>query len=134
MSQFWIANSSETKRNCLEHLEQVFKDNPYVEVSYKIGNTRTNLQNNALHAWCQLLADTLNESGITFEQFFKEGYELPWTKDVVKDHIWRPVQEFITGEKSTAKVKPGDYPKIYEPINMKLSNYGIHVPWPVRSK
>lgn len=134
MSQFWIANSNQTRRACLEHLEEVFRANPYVEVSYKIFSTRTDLQNNALHAFCYLLAEELNERGITFHQFFKEGFEVPWTKLIVKDNVWRPVQEALTGEQSTTKPKPTDYPKIYDALNMKLSNYGIYVPWPVRSK
>jgi len=134
MSQFWVANSRHTREQCLKHLEKVFEDNPYVEVTYKIGNTRTNLQNNALHTYCNKVAIELNERGITFTDFFNPGFEVPWSKEIVKEQIWKPVQKAMTGEESTTKPKTNEYPKIYDHINLKLAEYGIHVPWPVRSK
>jgi tRNA U54 and U55 pseudouridine synthase Pus10 len=112
----------------------VFEDNPYVEVTYKIGNTRTNLQNNALHTYCNKVAIELNERGITFTDFFNPGFEVPWSKEIVKEQVWKPVQKAMTGEESTTKPKTNEYPKIYDQINLKLAEYGIHVPWPVRSK
>ena len=64
--------------------------------------------------------------------FFKQGIDVKWTMDIVKDEVWRPVQKVYFNEESTTKPLRGQYQDIFEPINLKLSEFGIHVPWPVK--
>tara|TARA_R110000772_G_C13310282_1_gene440308 strand:+ start:37822 stop:38241 length:420 start_codon:yes stop_codon:yes gene_type:complete len=129
--QYWVCNSVHTREKFLEHARQLMIDNPYVLFEWVYGNARTGQQNKAVHVFFDLVAEALNERGITFTEFFRDGFEVKWSSAIVKQEIWRPVQKAVIGfETSTSKCKTTDYPNIYEPINKKLSEFGIHVPWP----
>ena len=123
-------NSQKALYDHIEYLRKEFDEHKYLRVDVKTGKQRTGTQNAALNLWCKWVADTLREKGLTFKVFFKEGFEVSWSKEIVKDEIWRPVQMAICKQQSTTKPLTTDYPKIYDSINLKLSEHGIHVPWP----
>lgn len=94
---------------------------------------RTNLQNKSLHKYCQDLADALNAAGLDMREVLRHHANIPWTMHSVKERIWKPVQEAMTGEESTAKVTTRDYPAIYDTLNAHFSEkHGLYVPWPCR--
>jgi len=125
-----IINSEKKLYDHIEYLRTQFKEHGYLRTDTKTGKQRTNLQNASLHLYCEQIAGILKEKGITFKLFFKPGFEVPWTMDIVKDNIWRPVQIAVCREKSTTKPLTTEYPVIYDSINLKLSEFEIHVPWP----
>ena len=93
------------------------------------------LQNAALHVYCRQLAHALNTAGIDMRVFFesREKANADWTDYGVKNHIWRPIQEAMTGEQSTTRPKRKEYPEIYEVLNRFLSETWPeigHAPWP----
>ncbi len=51
----------------------------------------TPLQFRSLHLWCSMLADTLNEQGVTrravYDHMKRKGVELPWSKETVNQWI-----------------------------------------------
>jgi len=104
-------------------------DGELCEVEYKAGS-RTLSQNAALHLWCEQVAQELNEHQLTCSNFFKEGHGVKFTKQIVKDEIWRPVQRAVTGEDSTRKPTKVQYGEIFDHVNGKLAEYGIHIEWP----
>lgn len=95
---------------------------------------RTEAQNNALHKYCEDVANALNDAGITFTMFFKPGYEVPWSKYIVKENVWKPVLEAMFDVESTTQMEKSDVDKVYEVVNRKLSEYGVHVPFPKRDE
>jgi hypothetical protein len=125
-----IINCEKALYDHIDYLRKQFDKHKYLRVDVKSGKQRTNLQNASLHLYCQQVADTLNDNGITFTAFFRAGFEVPWTMEIVKENIWRPVQLAVCGKESTTKPYTGEYQQIFEPINLKLANWGIHVPWP----
>jgi len=125
-----IINSQQSLDAYIKYLKAEFEKHKYLRVDLKTGKQRTNKQNACLHKYCEQLAQELNSQGLSFNAFFKEGVEIPWTMEIVKDNIWRPVQKAITGQESTTKPKASEYSKIYEVINRKVSNYGFYIPWP----
>lgn len=125
-----IINSEKGLYDHIEYLRAQYKKDKYLRVDVKTGKQRTNTQNACLHLFCQQVSGELGDRGITFEKFFKAGFEVPWTMEIVKENVWRPVQIAICGEVSTTKPLTTDYQKIYEPLNKKLSEWGIHIPWP----
>lgn len=59
--------------------------------------------------------------------------ETPWTKGLVKELIWRPVQKAMTGEESTTQMNTVDPSEIHAVVNEhigKLTEGNINVPWP----
>jgi hypothetical protein len=101
-----------------------------LRIDVKTGKQRTNIQNACLHLYCTHVSEALNDAGISFTQFFKNGYEVPWSMEIVKDQMWRPIQKAITDKESTTEPLTNQYPKIYDYLNLKLGEHGIHVPWP----
>ena len=105
-----------------------------VELSTASGS-RTLQQSRALHLWCSWVAEALNGAGYDYKKFLEAAeYKLdtPWTTALVKDQLWRPIQEAMTQKQSTTelnKIEPSD---IQEVLMARLTDItGIpYVPWP----
>lgn len=81
---------------------------------------RTPLQNNALHLWFEMVADTLNAHGADMQAVFAvKQVSVPWTKDRVKECLYRPLLEATTGKVSTADADTDEY----DPACMVLSKH-----------
>ena len=92
------------------------KDGEY-EVKFR-KQTRTTEQNNAIHLFCQMLADELTEKHIDKREFFKEPFFLEWTKEGVKNDIWKKLQKSLVGKGSTTELdKIGEIDLIWDNIN-----------------
>lgn len=93
---------------------------------------RTPDQNAALHLYFTMLADELNAAGYTVQLVLKEKIDLDWDKDKVKELLWRPAQQAITGKKSTTSLnKVSDIDEIFEHLNRHIGEkFGIHIPFP----
>ena len=125
-----IINSRQSLEAYKKYLDVQFEINKYLRMSIKTGRQRTSTQNAALHLFCGQLSDALNDASIDFRVFVKEGYRVPFTKDLALDYVWRPVQKAITGHTSTTQPQTYQYSKIYDSVNVKIAEYGIYVPWP----
>jgi len=103
----------------------------------KLGNKvvfkRTLKQNSALHLYFQLLADQLNEAGLDMRVVLKPEVSIPWGKDTIKDFLWRPIQRFQLGKKSTTELTTAEIDKVFEVLNRHLSEKFPeieHIPFP----
>ena len=74
---------------------------------------RTTKQNRALHKYFELLADCLNDAGLDMKVVLKPSIQIDWTKDRVKEYLWRPIQEAYINETSTTKLETKDLNKIW---------------------
>lgn len=83
---------------------------------------RTPRQSRALHLYFELLAEQLNDAGLTMTKVLKEGVEIEWNKDLIKNYLWRPIQDFCLGKGSTTELNTDEITEIYEMINRQLSN------------
>ena len=99
----------------------------------QIPKPRTEQQNRALHLYFQLLADEFNQAGYTVQLVLSKKMDLDWTKDSVKELLWRPAQQAILGKTSTRDLfKQEEIDLIYEHLNRHISEkFFIHVPFPV---
>ena len=95
---------------------------------------RTNQQNRSLHLWCEQTAEMLNDAGLDMKKTLKQDAEIPWNKELVKEYIWRPVMQAVSGVESTTDMSTVDPTPILEVITRHLaSKHGFHVPpWPSR--
>ena len=123
-------NSERALYKHIEQLRKAFDKHKYIRADFKTGKQRTSLQNRSLHLYCEMVASELNERGITTVQFFDEGFEMPFTQDIVKDNIWRKVQVALLDKESTIDLERKECEKVYDIINLKLSERGLHIPWP----
>lgn len=98
-----------------------------------IGDKRTIQQNRALHKFLSQLSDQLNEHGcgvVKVIKAYKQGVEIQFTPELVKEIIWREIQLAITGRKSTKDLlKNEEIEKIHQIIVKFIGEkFGIEVP------
>lgn len=130
-----LINSEQALEAAIVQLRMQFKERKYVKAKLSYGKQRTLTQNRALHMFCQNLADTLNDAGLDQKKVLKPEVDIPWTMEAVKEGLWKPLQEAVTGLKSTTKPETSQYSAIYELLNRHLTmKLGIHEPWPVRNQ
>ena len=92
---------------------------------------RTAQQNKALHLLFQMIADELNESGLDMRKALRPEVDIPWTKETIKEYIWRPVMESQLMKKSTTELTTTEVDQVFETINRFLAvRYQVHVPFP----
>ena len=92
---------------------------------------RTLSQNAALHLYYRMLAEALNDAGLDARKTLKPEIEIPWTPEMIKDLLWRPIQEAMTGKHSTTELNTVDPSEIYQVLDRHLGEkFGLHVPFP----
>lgn len=92
---------------------------------------RTLQQNKAIHKYFELLADELNNAGLSMTKVLKPGVEIDWSPSMVKKYLWKPVQDTMLDKESTTKLNTKEVSKIYETLNrLTAQKFGISVVFP----
>lgn len=92
---------------------------------------RTLKQNKSLHKYFELLAEALNDSGQDMKATLKPEVDISWTKESIKEYMWRPIQEAMFSKESTTKLDTVEISAVYEVLNRHTGEkLGITVPWP----
>lgn len=90
---------------------------------------RTIRQNKSLHKGFNLVADQLNERGLTVEYMMSLGVELSWTDKLVKDW-YRMIGEKLYGKTSTADLTTKELQGAWEHMSATLEKAGVVIPFP----
>lgn len=107
------------------------KDGQYVVKINKLRKFRSMSQNSALHLWFTQLAIALNDAGFDIRETLKQDFEIPWSATMVKELLWRPVQELYLKKISTTKLETKDIDIIFDIVNRGIgTKTGVHVPFP----
>jgi len=99
----------------------------------KVENTRTNLQNRALHLYFKHVADALLEVGydyIYINPIDGDFIYIPFTGDLVKNYIWRPLQEKMFEIESTTKLTTKMIDEILTVLSLWLGEKNKSVTFP----
>lgn len=99
--------------------------------------TRSNLQNNSLHLYCDLIAKALNEAGYSFNKksiLTGEKIEIPFTMLIIKDDLWCEIQMTLFDIKSTTKLTSRMINQIIDVITDFLGKRGIRVDFPNKNR
>jgi len=96
----------------------------------KTEKQRTIQQNKALHLYFQLIANALNDAGLDMRAVLKPGVEIPWTKQSIKDHLWRPIQKLYLKKQSTTELLSKDIDKIFDILNRHIAKFGVSEAFP----
>jgi hypothetical protein len=91
--EFWVVNNKHSLQVFTKHIEHLYDTKGYVTLKWRTGKTRTHKQNNALHVYCRMLSEALNDAGYDMKKTLKQEVEIPWTTELVKQYLWKPVQE-----------------------------------------
>ena len=86
-----------------------------------------------MHLYCGQLAEALNDAGLDMKRILDDEVDIPWTKQSVKDHLWRPIQEVMTGKSSTTEPNTVEFSDVYKVLDRHISvKHGVSVAWPDR--
>lgn len=128
----WTVKSDATRDAFIEHVRKLYNEHGYVTFEWDFAKKRTLKQNNALHLWLHDVAELLNEAGMDMRKTLKPEYEIPWTRDSAKEHIWKPIQKLMLDKDSTSECDTSQYNKVYQVLCRHFSEkHGITLPeWP----
>lgn len=82
---------------------------------------RTLQQNNSLHLYLQLLSEALNNAGLDIRRTLKEDFEIPWTPELAKQYLWKPLQNAMLEKESTTQLTRKEVNQVYEVLTKHLS-------------
>ncbi|MHB8744782.1 MAG: hypothetical protein ACYC9L_16955 [Sulfuricaulis sp.] len=92
---------------------------------------RTLLQNKSMHLYFELLATALNDAGYSVQKTLRHDVEIPWSGSLIKELIWKPIQEAMTDKKSTTELDTVEPDAIHAVLSRHLGErFSIFVPWP----
>ena len=136
MSETITINSLTSLAHAIARMDEEWHEHRYIEIEIKRkASQRTLTQNKALHKFCALLAEALNQAGYDMTVFpWREGLELPWSCASVKEYLWRPVQQAMTDKRSTTELTTVDPTAIHQALCRTIAERtGVEVPpWPSR--
>lgn len=90
--------------------------------------TRSSKQNNALHALLRRLAKGLNAAGHTVKHPFKPELELPWTENLCKETLMRPIITAMYDKESTARLTRAELSEATEVMLSRIADLtGVYV-------
>ena len=118
--------------NCKKNTDYHTKKVHTIEQKY-IRNTRTNAENRALHLYYKNAADCLVEIGYNHKyinHITGEIIEIPFTKDLFKDKIWRELQIEMFKIESTTELTNPMINDILEALGLWLAEKNILVKFP----
>ena len=97
---------------------------------------RTTLQNSALYKYFELVAEALNDAGLEIHmEYLGKITEVPWNKEAVKERLWLPIMEAMTGKTSTAKMDRNEVSDVFETLYRHLAEkHSIMVLFPSKEQ
>jgi hypothetical protein len=97
---------------------------------------RTDQQRKSIELFCRFLAKALNDAGMDQRKVFaamREGVEIPWSQETVKENLWKQIQEALFDKKSTTELEPKEVSRVYEVLNRFTGErFGVSLPFPDR--
>lgn len=96
---------------------------------------RSDQQRKAIEVYCKEMANSINAGGYEFSAFIEhkklKGTETPWSQELFKEYVWRPVQQAYLNKESTTRLKPDEVTRVYEVVNAKMAEIaGVSMNFP----
>ena len=95
----------------------------------EVKDTRTTRQNSALHLYLDWLSEEFNGLGITYNHPILD-VELPYTMEIVKEQIWKPIQLSLFGTNTTTKLNTEQMNEVIDVISKFLGERGVYLEFP----
>ncbi len=126
-----IADSEEAKAEAHRLLDDCFANWGGCTVEFtKIHlGKMTDTQRGAIHKWCSLCAQVMTEAGLDMRKVLKEEVDIPWTKESVKEYMYKPVLLASSQKESTEDMDTVEPSKIVDIISRHMAQkFGVTLP------
>lgn len=132
-------NSLPALAKALTMLDEEWHKDHFLEIKIvRRAKQRTDQQRKAIEVYCRELATALNDAGLDQRAVLsqmREGVEIPWSQDTVKDTLWRRIQVAILGKESTTKLGSDEVSRVYDVLNRWTGQtFGVSVPFPEKKE
>ena len=126
-----IFNLKIQPQKAVDYLNKQIKAGAIIEMK-NVVQTRSSLQNRALHLFFTQVSNELNRNGIPFVYTGLKGMEMEtqWTPELFKSMTWKPIQKAMYGTDSTRQLKRNQIDPIFEVINKFFAERGIEISFP----
>lgn len=123
--------SSPMKQNeAMKALATVELNGAYEFNLKKLPKIRTGKQNRSLWLWATHVAEELNARDMLLE-VGAIGIRIEWNKDLIVDHMVRPILEKKTGKASTSRATVQEFLAACEDLQKHMAQeWGVNVDWP----
>jgi len=129
--QHSVVNSQASLELAIQELRDTWERNRWLQLSISTEKAKSKLQFSAMHVFCEWLAEEFNDRGLDMKVVLSHHPEISWSKDTVKEKIWKPVYKAISEKATTTQGSTKDYTDTYDEINKFIGNtWGFHVAWP----
>lgn len=92
---------------------------------------RTLAQNRAAHLWFEYLAQELNDAGLTVTKTLKADADIPWTKETVKELLFKQIMNLMYHKDSTTQLTTKELIQTAEVLSRHLAqHHGIQIDFP----
>ena len=93
---------------------------------------RSSQENRALHVFFQNIAYELNRLGLEFTFRGIKGMEIEttYTPDIVKQFLWKPLQDALLKKSSTTELTHNDIVMIFEILGKHFAERGVEISFP----
>lgn len=91
---------------------------------------RTSQQRKAIEVFCKNVAQVLNDGGLSVQVMLKSDVEVPWSQALVKEIMWKGIQEAMFNKKSTTELDTSEVTQIYEVFNRHMAEHEVFVEFP----
>jgi hypothetical protein len=71
-----------------------------------------------------MLADTLNEAGQGMRTVLSEEIEIDWTKEAVKEYLFKPIMKIMYGHTSTTQLSKSEVGEVWDTLLRHLTEKG----------
>jgi hypothetical protein len=132
-----LAVSKDDVFRVTEQLEKMLQKHKIIQVALApLLDSRTQAQNRAIHLYCGMMSERLNDGGYTYFMFLEHlrrvGVGVPWDQEKVK-HAWKIIQLAMIGHDKTRNLKTEEVSKVYEVTNERFADLaGVSIPFPDR--
>lgn len=121
------------KADLLALLDELFAEHGTLDIAFTPRkHAYSASQRNALHLACENLAVVLTAGGYDQVMILKPGTKIPWSKESVKDKLFKPVLAAMTGKESTESMGSSEPSEVWDALSRMLAeHFGVTCPpWP----
>lgn len=90
----------------------------------------TKLHNRAFHKYLSIIAEELNNAGLSREQIIELVVDMRWTTETIKEALYRPILINTTTKESTKDLTDKELCEVEKLIDEALLKLGIEIDYP----
>lgn len=78
-----------------------------------------------------MLAQQLTDAGFDMKRTLKPDVDIPWTKQTVKEYLWKPIMVALLNKESTTQLTTKEVDQVFSVLNRHLGDkLGIVLEFP----